>query len=189
MENSNPPKLQPVFKPRRKSITCAGAGIGCLGFALLGGALAWYFVCGKKTEQLSALLPLPVIRDTVWVVQKPADEPPLAEKPKPTFQGIARRFLVATKLVPGLAPGDRLFLERKFIGAAKFFKKASDTTTDAQLAKEAEWRLLLAQLAQCPKNCGDFEQRLDKILEDKTHPHFAEAGQLKAAVSTLLSED
>ena len=188
MENSNPAKLRPVFRPRRKGPTCVGAGIGCLGFALLGGALAWYFVWGKKAEPLSALLPVPVVRDTVWVVQKPATEPPPAEKPKPTFQGIARRFFKSTKLVASLAPGDRLFLEGKHIEAAKFFKKTSDTAADAQLAKEADWRLLLAQLARCPKNCGDFEQRLDKILEDKTHPHHPEAGQLKAAVSPLFDQ-
>lgn len=188
MENNKPPKLQPVFRPRRKGMTCASAGIGCLGFALLGGVLVWYFIWGKKTEQLSALLPVPVVRDTVWVVQKPPEEPPPAEKPKPTFQGIARRFFKNTKLVASLAPGDRLFLEGKYIGAAKFFKKASDTATETQSANEANWRFLLAQLAQCPKHCGDFEQRLDKILEDKTHPHFTEAGQLKAAVSPLFDQ-
>ncbi len=173
-------KLEPVYKSPSNG---CGRWAGLLLLGLLGWAA--YALFFKK----SAPVPPPpaLVRDTVWVIQKPPVDTIVPPPPAagPSYQSVARKFFATTPRLDELAPGDRYFFERKYARAATFFKNKIDSLPGSRLAEEAEWRLALTHLAQSPAQLGSFNIRVGKILEQKSHPHRGEAGRLKLALNEV----
>ncbi len=79
--------------------------------------------------------------------------------------------------------GMNLFRNGKFTSAAKVFEAVLDSSENEKISAEADYFLLLSFLADQPEEKEKYQAQLDRLLEQKKHPKFQQAGEVKRAVS------
>jgi len=77
--------------------------------------------------------------------------------------------------------GHAQFKLKRYDQAVEMFKSVSSSRVQPW-AEEADWYLLLAQMAEGKANSPDFQKGLQKLLSDAGHPYFGEAERLRKAL-------
>lgn len=144
----------------------------------------------KPTEKSAEKLAEKPVEPPIQEIDMSGENAPAAAAPS-NFSELAHDLF--TKNGRTLAPaghplrrGISNFQNGKFAAAATVFEAVLDSSSNEKIAAEADYLLLLALLGDLPKSQAKYQEQLDRLLEQKNHSKFREAGEVKRAASRLF---